>query len=60
MRLMASPRLALLARTMIPLVVGGFAIPYPRPTRKVKEIAARIVGVQKIVFFYRQEVVIRL
>jgi hypothetical protein len=27
---------------------------------KVKEIAARIVGVQKIVFFYRQEVVIRL
>ena len=27
---------------------------------KVKEIAARIVGVQKIVFFYRQQVVIRL
>ncbi len=27
---------------------------------KVKEIATRIVGVQKIVFFYRQEVVIRL
>ena len=27
---------------------------------KVKEIAARIVGVQKIVFFYRQEVVIRI
>ena len=27
---------------------------------KVKEIAARIVGVQRIVFFYRQEVVIRL
>ena len=27
---------------------------------KVKEIASRIVGVQKIVFFYRQEVVIRL
>ncbi len=27
---------------------------------KVKEIAARIVGVHKIVFFYRQEVVIRL
>ncbi len=27
---------------------------------KVKEIAARIVGVQKIRFFYRQEVVMRL
>jgi hypothetical protein len=27
---------------------------------KVREIAARIVGVQRIVFFYRQEVVIRL
>ena len=27
---------------------------------KVKEIAARIVGVQKIVFFYRQEVVIHV
>ena len=27
---------------------------------KVKEIAARIVGIKKIVFFYRQEVVIRL
>jgi len=27
---------------------------------KVKEIAARIVGVQRIVFFYRQHVVIRL
>jgi hypothetical protein len=27
---------------------------------KVKEICARIVGVQRIVFFYRQEVVIRL
>ena len=27
---------------------------------KVKEIAARIVGVKRIVFFYRQEVVIRL
>jgi hypothetical protein len=27
---------------------------------KVKEIAARIVGVRRIVFFYRQEVVIRL
>ena len=27
---------------------------------KVKEIAARIVGVQRVVFFYRQEVVIRL
>ncbi len=27
---------------------------------KVKEIAARIVGVQRIVFFYRQEVVIHL
>ena len=27
---------------------------------KVKEIAARIVGVQQIVFFYRREVVIRL
>lgn len=27
---------------------------------KVKEIASRIVGVQNIVFFYRQEVVIRL
>lgn len=27
---------------------------------KVKEIAARIVGVQRIVFFYRQEVVIRI
>ena len=27
---------------------------------KVKEIAARIVGVQKVVFFYRQEVVMRL
>ena len=27
---------------------------------KVKEIASRIVGVQKLVFFYRQEVVIRL
>lgn len=27
---------------------------------KVKEIASRIVGVQKIVFFYRQEVVLRL
>jgi ribosomal protein S18 acetylase RimI-like enzyme len=26
---------------------------------KVKEIASRIVGVQKIVFFYRREVVIR-
>jgi ribosomal protein S18 acetylase RimI-like enzyme len=27
---------------------------------KVKEIASRILGVQRIVFFYRQEVVIRL
>lgn len=27
---------------------------------KVKEIAARIVGVERIVFFYRQEVVIRV
>jgi len=27
---------------------------------KVKEIAARIVGINKIVFFYRQEVVIRV
>jgi hypothetical protein len=27
---------------------------------KVKEIASRIVGVQKLVFFYRQEVVIKL
>ena len=27
---------------------------------KVKEIAARIVGVKRIIFFYRQEVVIRL
>lgn len=27
---------------------------------KVKEIAARIVGVQRIIFFYRQEVVIRI
>jgi ribosomal protein S18 acetylase RimI-like enzyme len=27
---------------------------------KVQEIAARIVGVQRIVFFYRREVVIRL
>jgi hypothetical protein len=27
---------------------------------KVKEIAARIVGIRKVVFFYRQEVVIRL
>jgi len=27
---------------------------------KVKEIAARIVGVQKIIFFYRQNAVIRL
>jgi hypothetical protein len=27
---------------------------------KVKEIASRIVGVQKIVFFYRREVVIRI
>jgi hypothetical protein len=27
---------------------------------KVKEIAARIVGVKRIVFFYRQEVVIRV
>lgn len=27
---------------------------------KVKEISARIVGIEKIVFFYRQEVVIRL
>ena len=27
---------------------------------KVKEIAARIVGVRRIVFFYRREVVIRL
>jgi hypothetical protein len=27
---------------------------------KVKEIAARIVGVRRLVFFYRQEVVIRL
>jgi hypothetical protein len=27
---------------------------------KVKEIAARIVGVERIVFFYRQEVVMRL
>jgi len=27
---------------------------------KVKEIAARIVGIQRIVFFYRQQVVIRL
>jgi hypothetical protein len=27
---------------------------------KVKEIAARIVGVQRIVFFYRRQVVIRL
>ena len=26
---------------------------------KVKEIASRIVGVEKIVFFYRQEIVIR-
>ena len=27
---------------------------------KVKEIASRIVGIQRIVFFYRQEVVIRI
>ena len=27
---------------------------------KVKEIASRIVGVQRIVFFYRQQVIIRL
>ncbi len=27
---------------------------------KVREIAARIVGVQRVVFFYRQDVVIRL
>lgn len=27
---------------------------------KVKEIAARVVGVQRIVFFYRQEVVMRV
>src|SRR5437763_13507961 len=27
---------------------------------KVKEIAARIVGIRRIVFFYRQQVVIRL
>jgi ribosomal protein S18 acetylase RimI-like enzyme len=27
---------------------------------KVKEIASRIVGVEKIVFFYRQHVVIRI
>jgi hypothetical protein len=27
---------------------------------KVKEIAARIVGVKRIVFFYRQNAVIRL
>jgi hypothetical protein len=27
---------------------------------KVKEIAARIVGIQRIVFFYRQQVVIRI
>ncbi len=27
---------------------------------KVKEVASRIVGVRRIVFFYRQEVVIRL
>jgi hypothetical protein len=27
---------------------------------KVKEIAARIVGIKRIVFFYRQEVVIKL
>lgn len=27
---------------------------------KVKEIASRIVGIERIVFFYRQEVVIRL
>lgn len=27
---------------------------------KVKEIASRIVGIQRIVFFYRQEVTIRL
>lgn len=27
---------------------------------KVKEIASRIVGVEKIVFFYRQQVVIRI
>lgn len=27
---------------------------------KVREICARIVGVQRIIFFYRQEVVIRL
>jgi ribosomal protein S18 acetylase RimI-like enzyme len=27
---------------------------------KVKEIAARIVGVKRIIFFYRQEVVIRV
>jgi hypothetical protein len=27
---------------------------------KVKEIASRIVGIQRIVFFYRQEVVIKL
>jgi ribosomal protein S18 acetylase RimI-like enzyme len=27
---------------------------------KVKEIAARIVGVERIIFFYRQEVVIRV
>jgi len=27
---------------------------------KVKEIATRIVGIKRIVFFYRQEVVIKL
>ncbi len=27
---------------------------------KVREIAARIVGIQRVVFFYRQEVVMRL
>ncbi len=27
---------------------------------KVREIAARVVGVQRIIFFYRQEVVIRV
>ena len=27
---------------------------------KVKEIAARIVGIKRIVFFYRQQVVLRV
>lgn len=31
-----------------------------RLVEKVKEIASRVVGVERIVFFYRQEVVIRL